>query len=194
MSARRAIDFAQDEPGAFSRPDLNVVGPIFARVYAMPEFEELREAEPHIEFLMRNEPKRKHARWEVGTAYCKPTANGELSGMFEWLLEQYFGGYPDFIIALDSMYWADASPLDREILVFHELSHCVHARDALGNLRFTKEGAPIFGLLGHDLEEFNQVVRRYGAHSPQVINFVEAVTDGEANPIKGRPLRVVTDR
>lgn len=189
-AARRAADFAQDEPGAYSRPDLNELGPILARVYAMPEFEELRDAEPQIEFLMRNEPKIRNSRCILGTAYV-PRVNGELSSMFEWLLEQYFAGYPDFLITLDAMYWQDATAMQREILVFHELSHCVHARDAIGNLRYTKEGAPVFAILGHDIEEFNQVVRRYGAHRPEVVNFVQAVQDGDANVIKGRPLRVI---
>lgn len=190
MNAQPANGFAQDEPGEYARPDLNVLGPIWARVYRMPEFAELRDAEPRIEFLMRNTPKVKQSRLIIGTAYM-PKVNGELSGMFDWLLEQYFGEAPDFLITLDAEYWQDATDLQREILVFHELSHCVHGRDALGSLRFDREGAPVFAILGHDIEEFNQVVRRYGAHSPIVNNFIEAVSDGESNLIKGRPLRAV---
>lgn len=189
MSAQPAPDFTE-EPGTYSRPDPTVLGPIFTRVYRMPEFAELREAEPRIEFLMRNEPKSKHGRQVLGTAY-KPQVNGELSGLFDWFLEQFFAGAPDFLITLDAAWWADASDLDREILVFHELSHCVHAKDALGCLRFDKEGLPVFGILGHDIEEFNQVVRRYGAYRANVRNFVDAVLEGESNPIRNRPLRVV---
>lgn len=175
----------------FSLPDWDQLTPIFTRVWKMPEFEEVREAEPAIDWLMRHEPKIRHNKAILGECHV-PSVNGALSGVFDWLLERTFGRIPDFLIVLDAGYWVDASDLQREILVFHELSHCTQAKDAFGSPRFNKQtGEPIFGLQGHDIEEFNQVVRRYGAHRSVIDDFVQAVQDGEANVFRGRPLRQV---
>jgi hypothetical protein len=47
-------------------------------------------------------------------------------------------------------------------LIEHEMYHCAHARTEFGAPRFRKDGRPIFGMRGHDAEEFVGVVRRYG--------------------------------
>lgn len=184
------LQHPDEETAAYSRPDMVTLDPIIRRVMGMPEHAELRDAEPSIFWLMRNETKVKQGRWIHGTAYM-PKVNGELSDMFEWLLEVYFGAFPDFLIVLSRDYWEEATPVQREILVFHELSHCKHGKDMFGSLRFDKQGEPIFELQGHDIEEFDQVVLRYGAHSTDLQRFLAAAEAGEANPIKGRPLRAI---
>lgn len=182
----RIADPAIDEFSAYAKPDMERLGPIVERVLAMPEFDDLRDAEPTIEWLMRNETKIKQGRWIHGTAYT-PQVTGELRDMFEWLLEVYFGHFPDFLIVLSRDYWEEANPAQREILVFHELAHCEHARDKMGALRYTKDGFPIFGLRGHDIEEFDAVVRRYGAHSEDLQRFIAAAADGDGFRQAGRP-------
>lgn len=185
-----ALQDLPDDSGAFGRPNMAVLGPIVDKVLRMPEHRHLVENDARIEWLMRNEPKVKAGRQVLGTCY-RPKVNGELSGMFDWLLEVYFGEFPDFLITLDASYWAEATPLEREILVFHELSHAVQAQDQYGAPKFDKDGNPVFAIVGHDIEEFNQVVARYGAHSPDVEAFVAAVQDGERHGVGGGRVRLV---
>ncbi|MGH9884850.1 MAG: putative metallopeptidase [bacterium] len=51
-------------------------------------------------------------------------------------------------------------------MVEHELYHCAQEQDVYGAPRFSRAtGEPIFGIRGHDSEEFVGVVRRYGVGS-----------------------------
>jgi len=179
-----------DDAGAFGRPNMAVLGPIVDKVLRMPEHRHLVENEARIEWLMRNEPKVKAGRYVAGTAY-KPKVNGELSGMFDWLLGAYFGEFPDFLIVLDREYWLQATALQREILVFHELSHCIQAEDQYGAPKFDRDGNPVFAILGHDIEEFNSVVSRYGKHSDDVRSFIEAAEAGELHGVGSGRMRLV---
>lgn len=147
-----------------------------ARVLLMPEHVHLTEGDATIDWLMRVEPKRKGGRWVLGTA-CQPKVNGELSPMFDWLVTRLFGRMPDFLIVLDLGYWMDATPEQREILVFHELAHCVQKEDAFGAPKFDKDGHPVWGLKGHDVEEFTSVVARYGAWNEDIRRFVAAAAE-----------------
>jgi hypothetical protein len=60
--------------------------------------------------------------------------------------------------------WNAASPLDREITLFHELCH-PKARDDQG-----KWG----GMRQHPIQEFPEVVERYGAYTPALKRMVKA--------------------
>ncbi|MBN1404171.1 MAG: hypothetical protein JW942_06885 [Opitutales bacterium] len=63
-----------------------------------------------------------------------------------------------FCIILDERFWQDF-PNKREPLLLHELLHC----------GVNDEGDPV--LVPHDLEEFGEVVRRYGAWANDVVLF-----------------------
>jgi hypothetical protein len=144
------------------------------RVLRMPEHAHLREGEATIDWLMRRTEKRRGGRWVLGTAY-QPQVKGDLSEVFDWLVARLFGRTPDFLIVLDEGYWLQAGPREREILVFHELSHCVQKEDQYGSPKFDKEGRPVWGLRGHDVEEFISVAARYGAWTDEIRQFVDAV-------------------
>ena len=65
----------------------------------------------------------------------------------------------DFIITLDAMFYASASPLQRRALIDHELCH----------LDYSEEGdADVPKLVGHDVEEFAVILVRYGLWSPDL--------------------------
>jgi hypothetical protein len=81
---------------------------------------------------------------------------------------------------LDQQFWTQADGRAREALVYHELLHAAHAVDRDGEPKFTEEGKPIWDIRGHDIEEFNDVVRRYGAWAPDVVAFLAAATEGGA--------------
>lgn len=153
---------------------------IAERLLDLPEHAHLREYEAEIEWLLRADPVVRAGRQVLGTCYL-PTVQGGLKDFFQWMVERLFGRIPHFLIILDQDYWRAASPRLREILVYHELCHAVQAVDKFGSPRFDKDGAPMWALRGHDVEEFTSVVQRYGAWNDDIERFVAAAnTGGEA--------------
>lgn len=154
---------------------------IYHRLVKLPEFQHLNGEEPPIiEWMFRNDEVIRGGRRILGTVHI-PRVQGALAGFFTWMLIERFGGLPDFLVALDNRYWQEASDIEREILVYHEMSHMDIKLDKFGFPKIDRETMrPTFCLRGHDIEEFNAVVRRYGAHSADVRAFLAAVADGEA--------------
>ncbi|MBI1207411.1 MAG: hypothetical protein GC191_08990 [Azospirillum sp.] len=161
----------------FAVPDGGPLGPadIGARlIHDMPEFSHLRDGEARVEYLLRVKPRIRGGRLMIGEA-MRPNFQGGAKMLCDWLLAKMFAGTPDFIVLLDLNWWLDATARDREILVFHELSHCVQKTGRDGDPKFDEAGNPVWALIGHDIEEFNAVVRRYGAWSRDVVDFVASV-------------------
>jgi hypothetical protein len=151
---------------------------IAERVLQMPEHAHLRDGEAHIEWLFRADPKIQAGRQILGTCHL-PTVQGSLREFFVWMCARLFGALPDFLIILDHGYWMECGPRNREILVFHELSHAVQAVDKYGEPRFEKDtGRPVWAIKGHDVEEFTSVVARYGAWNDDIRSFIAAARDG----------------
>jgi hypothetical protein len=48
----------------------------------------------------------------------------------------------------------------------------------MGDLRFDMDGNPVYGLVAHDLEEFNYIVRKYGSWKPDIADFLAAANSG----------------
>lgn len=88
---------------------------------------------------------------------------------------EWFGYKPQFIITLAADYCDQCSDVDFCALVEHELYHIAQEIDEFGIPKFTKEGLPKLCMRGHDVEEFNGVVRRYGANEQvqEMINAAE---------------------
>lgn len=101
----------------------------------------------------------------------------------EQQLRDWFGSEVDFLL---TCYAPDCRLLDDRsfcALVEHELHHCAQAVDRYGNPRFDREtGAPMFALRGHDVEEFTDVVARYGPTSPALVRMIAAAN---ARPLVG---------
>ena len=154
-------------------------GPIAERLIEDPHFDELRGLEPTILYLMRAVPKSKGGKTKLGEVLM-PNGRGTAGDMFMWLLGSACQGIPDYVMVIDATWWAVASSLQREALVFHELEHMVQATNQHDEPRFSPDGMPIFDLRPHDLEEFNSVVSRYGAWLPDVTGFVTALRAGGA--------------
>lgn len=161
MTYRRPTD-ADDHPAKYA-----------AKLLKLPEFEHLRDGEADIEWLFRLVPERMGGRDVLGTVHM-PMVQGRLKDVFLWMLVEVFGRLPDFLVVLDWEYWEAASARDREILVYHELCHAIQKEDRDGCPRFDEDGRPVFGLRGHDVEEFSAVVRRYGAHNADIKGFLAA--------------------
>jgi hypothetical protein len=123
----------------------------------------------------------RHARRVVAQAERgEPTAMGKWAkARAELQICGWFGDVPDFILTFDAGYAAVCSDAQWCALCEHELSHCGVERDAFGAPKFRKStGLPAFALVGHDVEEFVGVVRRYGAAAAGVQAMIDAATQG----------------
>ncbi|MEN3234721.1 putative metallopeptidase [Methylobacterium ajmalii] len=76
----------------------------------------------------------------------------------------WFGMVPDFLLTFHADYADQCSDAAFCALVEHELYHAGQKRDRWGAPRFNSQtGRPVFGIRGHDVEEFVGIVARYGA-------------------------------
>lgn len=94
--------------------------------------------------------------------------------LFDW-----FGEVPTFLLTFDAEYASNCGDAEFMALVEHELYHAGQELDVFGAPRFNKEtGKPIYGIRGHDVEEFVGVARRYGASAAHVEEMVAAANAG----------------
>ena len=164
----------------------------FARLLSLPEFGHIVESEVRIEWLYRTHPEVKAGRQVLGAVH-EPNVTGRLREVFSWMLQDKFGGSDEdvpikFLVIIDYEYWAEADHRAREILIYHEACHIRPALGKDGEQRFDKEtGLPVLCLVGHDVEEFSAVVRRYGAWSDDLQAFISAAADGDESPAEPLP-------
>lgn len=146
---------------------------LFNELIELEEHKHFADAEIPVEFLLRVTPKVKAGRLQLGAAMV-PTVQGHLKDLFEQLLGQFFGRMPLFLIVLDRDFWMEADAITRAALLEHELMHIKQERDKFGDPKFDRDGNPVFGLVAHDLEEFNYIVRKYGCWKSDIAEFISA--------------------
>lgn len=151
--------------------------PYFDRVIQYPEFEEIREGEAIVDFLLVRNEVIQAGRQILGRCHL-PSVQGKLRELFQWFVWHQFGRIPDFLVTLDKDFWMGGTDRDREILMFHEMKHMEHAKDRDSEPRFNEEGRPVWVLRAHDIEEFRETVARYGAFSQDIRQFIEAAQQG----------------
>lgn len=121
-----------------------------------------------------NEQKQRHV---MATAEMPNAMSGGWKrARYEYQLRQWFDIVPDFLLTFSA---PDCARLDDRnfcALVEHELLHCAQALDRYGAPRFTQAGAPVYAIRGHDVEEFTEVVRRYGPTTSDVRELVAAAS------------------
>ena len=141
------------------------------------ELFEVRDLNPKVAFLFRSEDRIKAGRVILGACYI-PSVQGELKPLFDQMLRAWVGEV-DFLIVLSRTFWDAASELEREALVHHEALHMGQEVDKYGTPRFNAiSGDPVWGLVGHDLEAFDQEVRRYGRWKSDIGSFLDAAKAG----------------
>ena len=161
--------------GAYMLPPSEIhPATIAMELLQLPDFADLVAGEARIDWLLKRDEKTRGGRQVLGTAHM-PKVQGDLNPCFRWMLASLFRRDSDFLIILDKSYWLDSSARLREILVFHELSHCIHKRDKFGDLVYDMDERPVWALKGHDVEEFTSVVSRYGAWNDEIKQFCAAV-------------------
>jgi hypothetical protein len=135
----------------------------------------------HIGVLWTAVENSRHGRRVVGQA-----ERGDPNVMGRWARARaelqicgWFGDIPDFILTFDACYAASCADAQFCALVEHELSHCGVERDEFGSPKFRKStGMPAFTVVGHDIEQFVGVVRRYGAAAAGVQAMIDAAAQG----------------
>ena len=148
---------------------------IAERLMRFPEHKHLVEHEIRIAYLFRHEVKNSGGKVVLGSVH-EPSCQGAMRPLFEWMIERLFGYRPDFLMILDRGFWVSVTAQTREALVHHELMHIQQKLDEYGEPRFNRvTGEPLYHLVAHDIEEFNETARRYGAWSPAISDFMEAV-------------------
>lgn len=122
-----------------------------------------------IGVLWTNVPCARKMRDIAGTAELATPPMGGPWARGRWLqqMQEWFVDLPDFLITLSAPYAAEASDAVWMALVEHELRHCTV-------IRFTRQGVPIFGMRGHDVEVFIGDVERYGMDATGTRKLVEA--------------------
>lgn len=165
---------------AYVVPEDNKIHPVcyYDKLVKLSEHVHLLEGEAVVDFLLVSEPVIQQGRQVLGAVHM-PMVQGKLRGVFEWMLLEKLGRLPDFLMLLDKDYWREGGSIDREILMYHEMCHCCHKEDKYGEPRFDESGRPVFGLIGHDVEEFSKTVERYGSYSPEIRDFIAAASRGD---------------
>lgn len=169
-------------PAFLPSPDLAEWAKVTFLDEASPLFnvEHVHLQDAEIGFLWTNVPNARGGLAVIGQCELMPPAV-----MGKWAraravqqITDWFGDMPDFVITLLAPYCAEASDLEFMALVEHELSHAGQERDEYGGLKFTRDGAPKYGMRAHDVQEFVGVARRYGATGVNVRALVDAVNAG----------------
>jgi DNA-binding Lrp family transcriptional regulator len=143
------------------------------RVMKLDEHKHLVENEIRFLFLLRYTPDKQGGREVIGRV-SEPQVQGRMRELFEHLIVKAYGFLPDYIVTISADFWREATDLQREALMHHELSHVQQALDRDGEPRFnTQTGEPIYCLVAHDIEEFNKTVERYGLWKDDVRQFAE---------------------
>ncbi|WP_054948959.1 putative metallopeptidase [Numidum massiliense] len=75
--------------------------------------------------------------------------------------------------------WGNLNVKQREALVYHELCHFEEMTDAMGNPKEDENKRPMYKTVGHDVEEFSAVVRKYGLWMADVRKFGQVVKEVE---------------
>lgn len=121
-----------------------------------------------IGFLWTNVPLKRQQRDIAATAEMpKPPMAGNAWAKAKWAVQMrgwlFDPDATDFLITIDANYANQADDVLFCALIDHELYHCAQKMDEFGGPKFTKDGQPVYGLIGHEVEEFVGIVRRYGA-------------------------------
>jgi hypothetical protein len=80
----------------------------------------------------------------------------------------------DFIILLNRGFWyhEQVTDIQRRALLDHELMHAAVKHDTDGEFARDVRDRPVFRMRKHDLEEFADIVERYGCYKRDIETFV----------------------
>lgn len=176
MAEKNDDDFLEAFALADDKPSSPAV--IAARVLRDPHHAHLAENDITFLWLMRSAQEVKGNRMNLGRVH-EVDVKGRLRDLFLQLVVERFGFMPHYIVTIDAQWWLDATPKQREALVWHELCHVKQAIGKDGEPRINKQtGEPVMCLVEHDIEEFNSTVAKYGLWKDDLKQFVAAAQSG----------------
>lgn len=136
-------------------------------------------------------------RHVIGTAEDPSPTGGSKwrNARSEIQLRSWFGTVPDFLITLYAPFLSQADNRTFCSVVEHELYHCTQRLDEYGSPKFKQDGSPVFGIRGHDVEEFIGVAVRYGMTADlaklfDAVKLTKQVSDSTIEGVCGTCLRV----
>lgn len=127
----------------------------------------------------------------IALAWCtswKPDADGRVTlGKCKKAsdLDRELASY-DFIILLSRLFWrAEAtSDIQRRALLDHELTHAAVKYDDKGDPARDERDRIVYRVRKHDLEEFSDIVARYGTYKRDLETFAAALRRGAYDPFE----------
>lgn len=90
----------------------------------------------------------------------------------------------DFVVLLNRGFWTDLKVTheQRRALLDHELCHAGVTYDQRGEPVVDERGRTVYRIIKHDLEEFSQVVERYGIWKRDIERFAAALNRAARGP------------
>lgn len=98
--------------------------------------------------------------------------------------ESYGAAEDYFVVEVSEEVWQRLDAKSRKALVDHELSHCEIVMDE-------ETGASGLSIVGHDVTEFDAILRRHGLWNESVEGFVKAGAEQLSLEDAGAPLTAV---
>lgn len=149
---------------------------IEARLRTLPEHVHLAENNITIGYIMRSDPKHRGNKTELGSVHeVKTLFQGGFKELGLQLLAAMLGNLPQFLVVINGPWWDTAAPIEREALLSHELLHIAQKVNQYGELRFDRDGLPVYGVREHDVTAFNAEVERYGFWNEDLRRFASTV-------------------
>lgn len=139
-----------------------------------------------LEFMWAADGFERAGRTVVGTAeQVSFRAGGWQKRRQEQQMCDWYGRVPGFLITISAGFALSCTDAQFCMVLEHELHHVDHATDKYGAPAFDREtGKPKLAIRGHDVEEFVDVVRRYGT-GPSIQPLAALVAAAQAGPEVG---------
>lgn len=126
----------------------------------------------------------KNAR--IGLAWCtswKADSDGRLKlGMCRKAsdLDRELAEF-DFVILINQSFWqsGEVTALQRTALLDHELCHAEVARGKYNEPKEDERGRKVYRMRRHDVEEFSEIIERYGCYKQDLERFNVSLKKGE---------------
>ena len=135
--------------------------------YANAVIKVFRETFEHLEegnlgYLLTDEELKTAGKYIAGFA-CIPQVQSKQRNIYTWAVELAFGFMPDALVVIQEDTWKEYPEESKVALIYHELRHVIHEHSQSGKPKYTTDGQPVYGIVGHDVEEFQDVTEIFGA-------------------------------
>lgn len=140
-------------------------------IETVPQHEDLGMA--RIEYVFIQKHVTSHGRWVLARASKVGGLHAFIAAAFH--LDHHVEPTPFYVIEVAEDTWTGLSDEGRRALVDHELCHL--------HVSLDEDGEPVLGMRGHDLEEFEAIIRRHGLWKDDIRVFSAAVAEQLSLPI-----------